>query len=76
MIAGWLAAMALLRLFIETFRGFQDFLLASLLDGGFSGVLLCSCLSLLWWLGVILIIWSLANAISLTMISVLGRHNF
>lgn len=70
LIAGWLAAMALLRLYIETFRGFQDFLLASLLDGGFSGVLLCSCLGLLWWLGIRSL--SLANAISLTMTSVLA----
>jgi len=70
LIAGWLAAMALLRLFIEAFRGFQDFLLASLLDGGFSGVLLCSCLGLLWLLGIRSL--SLANAISLTMISALA----
>jgi O-antigen/teichoic acid export membrane protein len=70
LIAGWLAAMALLRLYIETFRGFQNFLLTSLLDGGFSGVLLCSCLGLLWWLGIRSL--SLANAISLTMISVLA----
>jgi O-antigen/teichoic acid export membrane protein len=70
LIAGWLAAMALLRLYIETFRGFQDFLMASLLDGGFSGVLLCSCLGLLWWLGIRSL--SLANAISLTIISALA----
>jgi O-antigen/teichoic acid export membrane protein len=70
LIAGWLAAMALLRLYIETFRGFQDFLLASLLDGGYSGVLLCSCLGLLWWLGIRSL--SLANAISLTIISALA----
>jgi O-antigen/teichoic acid export membrane protein len=48
LIAGWLALMALSRLFIETFRGFQEFLVASLLDGAISGVLLCTCLGLLW----------------------------
>jgi O-antigen/teichoic acid export membrane protein len=48
LIAGWLALMALSRLFIETFRGFQEFFVASLLDGAISGVLLCTCLGLLW----------------------------
>jgi O-antigen/teichoic acid export membrane protein len=48
LIAGWLALMALSRLFIETFRGFQEFLVASLLDGAIPGVLLCTCLGLLW----------------------------